>query len=137
VGQRFIGVSRLDYVAVGDEVELLLGVEERITIERRLVRREVDKTRLRDKRQIQYGYEIKIKNLLPGVVDIEVHDQVPVARHEEITVKLVNSSPEPTERSDLNLMEWRLTLPAGATEKVRYEYQIEHPRSLRVAGLID
>lgn len=137
VGQRFIGVSRLDYVPVGDEVELLLGVEERITIERKLARREVDKTRLRDKRQIQYGYEIEIKNLLTRPVDIEIHDHVPVARHEEITVKLVNSSPEPTERSELNLMEWRLTLPAGATEKLRYEYQVEHPRSLRVAGLVD
>jgi uncharacterized protein (TIGR02231 family) len=137
VGQRFIGASRLEYVPIGDEIEQLLGVEERVTIERKLARREVDKTRLRDKRQIQYGYEIEIKNRLPRSIDIEVHDQVPVARHEEISVKLLNSSPEPSERSELNLMEWRLNLAAGATEKLRYEYQVEHPRSLQVAGLVD
>jgi uncharacterized protein (TIGR02231 family) len=137
VGQRFIGVSRLEYVAVGDEVELLLGVEERVTVKRELIRREVDKTRLRDKRQIQYGYETTIKNLLSRAVDVELHDHAPVARHEEITVKLLSSSPDPTERSELNMMEWHFSLPAGATEKVRYEYQVEHPRSLQVSGLVD
>ena len=115
----------------------LLGVEERLTVERKLVRREVDKTRLRDRRQIQYGYEISVTNLLTRTVDVEIHDHVPVARHEEITVKLLNSSPDPTERSEMNLMEWLLSMPLGAAKEVRYEYQVEHPRSLRVTGLVD
>lgn len=137
VGQRFIGESHLEYVPTGDELELLAGVEERLAVERKLVRRDVDKRRLRDKRQIQYGYEIEIKNLLPGAAHVEVHDQVPVSRHEEITVKLIESAPEPTERSELNLMEWHFDLAAGMTQKLTYAYQVEHSRSLRITGLTD
>ena len=64
VGDEFIGKSKIEYTPTNGEVELLLGVEERITIERELVRRDVDKRLLRDNRQMRYGYEIKIKNLL-------------------------------------------------------------------------
>ncbi|UCG24297.1 MAG: mucoidy inhibitor MuiA family protein [Chloroflexota bacterium] len=137
VGQRFIGVSHIEYVPVGDEIELLVGVEERLTVERKMIRRDVDKRRLRDRRQIQYGYEIEIKNLLHVKAQIEVQDNVPVARHEEISIKLVKVSPEPSAEKELNLMEWRLDVAAGATEKIKYEYQVEHPRTLQIVGLVD
>ncbi len=137
VADRYIGTSQIDYVPVGDEVEMMLGVEERLTIKRELVRREVDKARLRDKRQIQYGYEITIKNLLSERVNIEVHDHIPVSRHEDIKIKLLDCSPETAERDEMNLMEWHLTLDAGQETKMMYQYQVEHPRSLAVSGLID
>lgn len=136
-GDRYIGTSRTDYVPVGDEVELTLGVEERLTVERELVRRDVDKTRLRDRRQILYGYEITLKNLMSDPVNVEVHDHLPVSRHEEIKVRLLSCEPEPAEHDDLNLMEWHLFLENGAEQKLSYQFQVEYPRSLRVMGLLD
>ncbi|MEJ2750360.1 MAG: mucoidy inhibitor MuiA family protein, partial [Anaerolineae bacterium] len=41
VGEEFIGSSKIDYTPVNGEIELLLGVEERITVEREMVKREV------------------------------------------------------------------------------------------------
>jgi uncharacterized protein (TIGR02231 family) len=135
VGERYIGNSKIDYVPVGDELELTLGAEERLSIERELVRREVDKARLRDKRQTNFGYRITIKNLMAHAVKVEVHDHIPVAKHEDIKVKLVSCTPSPTEQDDLNLMEWHLKLDSGTDATVYYEYQVEHPRSLTIMGL--
>ncbi len=137
VGDEFIGQTQIAYTPVGDEIELLLGVEERIKIERELVKRDVDKRRLRDSRQLRYGYEIKIHNLLKTPAPLELHDQIPVSRHEQIKVKFEQADPEPTEKSDLNLMEWHLQIAAETEQTVRYEYSVEHPRSLRVMGLLD
>ncbi|MCP4425588.1 MAG: mucoidy inhibitor MuiA family protein [Chloroflexi bacterium] len=137
VGDEFIGRTRLEYSPAGDEIELLLGVEERITIERELVKRDVDRRRLRDNRQLRYGYEIKVENLLKTAVQLEIHDHIPVSRHEQIKVKLEQTRPDPVEKSDLNLLEWHLRLAAGAEQTIGYEYSVEHPRSLRVAGLLD
>jgi uncharacterized protein (TIGR02231 family) len=137
VGDEFIGKSKIEYTPTNGEVELLLGVEERITIERELVRRDVDKRLLRDNRQMRYGYEIKIKNLLQDVVKVELQDQIPVSRHEQIKIKLENTRPEPAQKSEMNLLEWHLSLAAGTEQIVGYEYSVEHPRSLRVAGLLD
>lgn len=137
VDDEFIGKTRIEYVPVGEEIELLLGAEERIVVERELTRREVDKARLRDRRQLKYGYKIELHNLLDREANIEVHDQIPVARHEDIQVKLNRVTPDPDEHTDLNLLEWHLHVPAREKQVVNYEFSVEHPRSLRIIGLND
>jgi uncharacterized protein (TIGR02231 family) len=135
--EEFIGSTTLDYAPVGEVMELLLGVEERIKVERELARRDVDKALLRDKRQLRYGYKITSQNLTGAEAAVEVHDHIPVARHEDIKVKLERISPETAEHSDLNLMEWHLTLAPNTERTIQYDFLIEHPRVLQVAGLID
>lgn len=135
VDDDFIGRTQLEYTPAGDEIELLLGVEERITVLRELVRRDVDKRLLRDRRLTRYGYKIELKNLLETAVDLEIHDHAPVARHEQISVKLDKIEPAPAERSDLNVLEWRLRLDPGAEQTIRYEFQVEHPQAMHVVGL--
>jgi uncharacterized protein (TIGR02231 family) len=137
VGDEFIGRTNLEYTPAGGEIELLLGVEERVTVERELTKREVDKKMLRDVRRTRYGYELELQNLLNEAVKIEVHDQIPVARNEQIKVKLELTRPAPTEQSDLNLLEWHLTLPAGAKQQIAYEFVVEHPPALRITGLYE
>jgi uncharacterized protein (TIGR02231 family) len=137
VGDEFIGSSSLDYIAKGEEVELSLGVEERITVERELTRRDVDKARLRDRRQLQYGYKIEIHNLLATDALVEIHDQLPMARHEDIKVKLLSSTHEPVEKSELNVYEWVVDVPAGEEVSLSFEFLVEHPRSMKIIGLID
>lgn len=136
-GEEFIGTARLDYTPQGDEIELQLGLEERITVKRELTRREVDKALLRDKRQLRYGYKIEAQNLLPAEARLELHDHIPVARNEQIKVRLELATPEPAEKSDLNLFEWRLTLAPGAKQTIRTEYLVEYPRTLKITGLLD
>ncbi|UCC52652.1 MAG: DUF4139 domain-containing protein, partial [Anaerolineaceae bacterium] len=129
--------SRVEYTPLDGELELLLGVEERIRIERELTKRAVDKRLLRENRLLRYGYKIELKNLMANVVEVEVQDQIPVSRHEQIKVKLEQVSPEPAERSDLNIMEWQLSIKPETEANIQYEYLIEHPRTLKVTGLTE
>ena len=137
VGDEYIGQNRLRYTPGGAEVELVLGVEERITVKRELVRREVDKRLLRDVRQVAYGYEIKLENLLPTTARVTVQDQYPVSRHDQIKVRLDRVVPEPVEQSELHILKWQLDLAPAEKKTIRYEYQVEYPRALQVVGLID
>jgi uncharacterized protein (TIGR02231 family) len=137
VGDEFIGQNRLEYTPTGGEVELILGVEERVTVRRELVRRDVDKRLLRDQRQIVYGYEIKLENLLSSQAKVTVQDQFPVSRHDQIKVRLDRAIPEPVEQSDLHILKWQLNLAPGEKKTIQYDYQVEHPRGLAIAGLVD
>jgi len=136
-GADFIGSVDIDHTAPGDELELLFGTEERIAIERELTLREVEKTRLRDRRELSYGYEVKVRNLLSDEAKIEVQDNIPVARHEEIKVSLEKSTPEPSDHNDLNIIKWELVVPPETEKSIQYEYVISHPRQMRVIGLIE
>lgn len=137
VGDEFIGQNEMAYTPTNGEIELFLGVEERIAVERELVRRDVDKRFLRDVRQIGYGYEVRLTNHLGRAAAVKVQDQIPVSRHDQIKVKLEKVAPPPAEQSELAILEWRLELAAGEKKTIRYEYSVEHPREMRVMGLAD
>lgn len=137
VGDEFIGRTRLDYTAVNGEIELLLGVEESITVQRELKKREVDKKMLRDQRRIRFGYEIELKNLLAKAVGVEIHDHIPVSRNESIKIKLDQVKPEPAEHTDLNMLEWQIALPAAGEQTILYEFLVEYPRTMNITGIYD
>lgn len=135
VGDEYIGSTRLGYTAVNDEIELLLGVEESITVEREMVKRDVDKKMLRDQRRLRFGFEINLKNLLKKEAKLVIEDHIPVSRHESIKIKLEQAKPNPKEQTDLNLLEWELLLMPASEQNIQYEFSVEYPRSMKVAGL--
>lgn len=137
VGDEFIGRTQVSYTAVDGEIELLLGVEEGITIEREMTKRDVDKKMLRDQRRIRFGYEIKLKNLRKHPVQVEVQDHIPVSRNENIKIKLDQVKPVPAEQSDLNLLEWQLTLAPDSEQTILYEFLVEYPQAMNIIGISD
>ena len=131
----FIGSAPLKLTAPGEEFETYFGVDDRVYVKRELKAREVDKKLLQEKRRLRYGYEIEVRNLRPGRIDLEIHDQMPVSRHESIKVKLESVDPKPAEHSEMNELTWKLSLEPGAKQFVRFDFSVEHPRDLPVAGL--
>ena len=134
-GEEFIGSTVLELTAPRGEIELYLGVEDRIRVERELKRREVDKSLIGGKRRVHYGYELKLENLLPAAVKVMVHDQMPVGRHEDIKVKLESAIPKPKEPGELNLLDWELELAPKEKKNIRFEFVVEYPQEMRVMGL--
>lgn len=134
-GDEFIGTTGLELTAPGGEIELYLGVDDRVKVERELKQREVDKRLLGDRRRLRYAYEIELHNLRPVESRVLLQDQIPVARHENIKVKLESADPKPSEEIELGLLEWELTLAPREERVVRFEFLVEHPRDMPVQGL--
>jgi uncharacterized protein (TIGR02231 family) len=135
VGDEFIGTTELELIAPQGEVELYLGTDDRVRVERELVRREVDKRFVGDRRRLRYGYEIRLENLLPTEAKVTLHDQIPLPRHEDVKVKLELVEPKPMEQTKLNLLDWELTLAPGEKRSVRLYFTVEHPRGMSLIGL--
>lgn len=134
-GDEFIGVTRLELVAPQGEIELYLGPDDRVKIERELKRREVDKRLIGSKRRLLYGYEIRVENLLPTSADLVLHDQIPVSRHEDIKVRLESTDPKVSEQNELNLLKWEFSLPPKSKRTLRFDFSVEYPQSMEVVGL--
>lgn len=134
-GDDFIGSTSLELTAPQGEIELYLGVDDRIKVERELKRREVDKSLIGGKRRLHYGYEIKLENLLDGQASLILNDQIPVPRHEEIKVRLDSVDPKPMEQTALNLLKWELSLLPKEKRTINFEFTVEYPQNLEVLGL--
>jgi uncharacterized protein (TIGR02231 family) len=133
--QDYLGATRIGLVAPGQELELALGADERIRVERKLIARGVEKTLLADRRRIRTKHRIEVENLRDTPQAVLVRDQLPVSRHEQIKVKLEAAEPAPTKHSELNQLEWKLTLAPSARQVIDYEGSVEFPRTLEIVGL--
>jgi uncharacterized protein (TIGR02231 family) len=131
----FIGSTPLELTAPQGEIEIYLGVDDRVRVERELDRRDVEKRLIGSKRQIRYAYRITVENLLSVRAALSVRDALPVGRHENIDVRLDQAEPKPTEHTDLNLLTWELELAPAEKRQLRYAFTVEHPREMEVAGL--
>jgi len=134
--EDYLGATPLELAAPGQEFELALGADERLRVERKLIGRDVDKTLLADRRRIRYKYRIEVENLRDAAQVVFVRDQLPVSRHEQVKVKLDAATPQPTKHSDLNQLEWKLTLAPAAKVAVQLEFSVEFPRAMDVVGLV-
>lgn len=134
-GDEFLGIARIELAPPGSELELFVGVDDRIRVERELKRRDVDKTLIGGKRRVHFAYEITLENLLTREARVLLRDQLPVAGHEEIRVRLESAEPRPSAQSELNLLDWELILPPRQKRGVRFDFSVEYPQGMDIIGL--
>jgi uncharacterized protein (TIGR02231 family) len=134
-GTQFTGETTLETVAAGEELELQLGVDDQIRVERQLRRRSTGKAVIGGTRTIDIGYEITVENHRQGRTRITVKDHVPVSADGDIKVRLREASPAPAGQTDLGELTWELPLDAGKAAAIRYRFTVEHPAQVTVTGL--
>ncbi len=134
---EYVGTTQIKQTAPTEEFKVFLGIDDSIKIQRELIERSVDKGNLlqNDIRRITYSYRITVHNYAASNRKIVVRDRLPVAQHERIKIKNQTLQPQPTERTKLEIMVWRFTLPANGEQKIEYRFVVEHTQDLQVIGL--
>lgn len=134
---EYVGTTRLKMTAPTETFKMFLGIDDGIKVKRELVERNVDKGSMLQSgiRRTTYGYRITVHNYAQNMRRVVVRDHLPVSQHERIKVKLLNILPQPSERTKLEALTWRFTLPADAEQVIDYRFMVEHPQDLFVTGL--
>ncbi len=132
---NFTGTLPLKRIAPHEEFDVTLGVDDRVTVKRELKARDVDKKLIGDRRRLRVAYEIEVRNWRANAIALELRDQFPLTRHEQIKVKLEACEPRPAEQTELNELRWQMTVEPQVKHLVRFEFSIEHPAGLTVTGL--
>ncbi|HEX6871441.1 MAG TPA: DUF4139 domain-containing protein [Micromonosporaceae bacterium] len=133
-GGEFVGATPVKVWAPGEELTLALGVDDRIRVERELVRRSAAKAALGANRRREAEHRIKVVNHTPGPARVTVLDQLPVSRDEAIVVKEQRLEPAPTERTELGVLTWVLDLEPDQTKEVYLGVRVDQSRGVELAG---
>ena len=134
-GGQFVGETRLDTVAPGEEFEVQLGVDDQIKVERKLRRRSTAKALLGGTRTIDIAYEITVDNHHERRATVSVHDHIPVSTDGDIKVRARETSPPPAETDDLGELTWNLALAPRQSATIKHRFTVEHPAQATVTGL--
>jgi uncharacterized protein (TIGR02231 family) len=133
----FVGSTDLEAWAPDEERELALGVDDRVRVERELVKRSATKATLGSARRTETEYEICVANHSPRAIDVTVLDQLPVSRDAAITVRETIARPEPAERSELGVVTWKLHLEPQAEAIIHFGLRVEAGKDVPIAGWRD
>ncbi len=136
---NFVGRTQLKSIAPGESFDLGLGKDERVKVERERVTAKLapGKGFIFSKDLRRYHWLIKIKSLHKGLRDVEVLEQLPRSRHDDIKVKELELLPKP-EAEDAEkpgLLRWKLSLKPGEESKITFRYEVKYPEGMDVQGL--
>lgn len=134
-GGDYVGSRSLETVAPGQAVELFLGADRRIKVERKEIERSVDKNLLGNTARTQLAYRISIQNLAPNAARVVVLDQIPVSQHPDIKVKLREATPRPAQENEQGELEWQLEVKPQERIEITFALTVEYPKELRISGL--
>jgi uncharacterized protein (TIGR02231 family) len=130
----FVGTTSIAQTAPGGEIELALGVDDRVTVERELVERTAHKARFGTSRGGVERWTITVTNGRATPARVTVRDRIPVTRAADIKIVDVALTPEPAERDELGRVEWVAQLAPGATWKADIRFGVEHPKDMPITG---
>lgn len=127
----FVGSTYLDPSSLLDTLEISLGKDERIIIERKKLKDYEERRFFGSKTRESLSFEISIRNTKSEPIKIIVEDQIPVSTDESIKV-----SPKQLSGGELDeqtgIINWRLNLEPNETRKIKLNYQIEYPKGKRI-----
>lgn len=130
----FVGTTALENIAPGQEFRLNLGIDEGLKITRDLIERKVDKQLIGGQRRITYAYRLTVLNLHDQEAVLNLTEQLPVSRNEQIKIRLNRTSPQ-IQLGEMGVLEWVLHLEPKGKQELSYQFTVEHSPALKVAGL--
>jgi uncharacterized protein (TIGR02231 family) len=131
-----VASSRIDTVMPGEKFDLALGVDEGISLKRKLNSRYTDdKGIVSKKTRITYDFTITVQNNKKTEAKVTLRDQVPVSRNEKIVVTLDQPKEDDAKRETDGMLEWSLDLQPGAKRELPLKFSVEYPVDVSVTGL--
>ena len=133
---NFVSRSSVKMVAPGEKFVLNLGVDDAISIKRKLLNRLREDTGLISKRvRTTYDVLITVQNNRKTAETIVVKDQVPISRDERIVVTLLEPASRDITRDEDGTIRWSVPLKPGEKRDLPLKISVEHPADLQVSGL--
>ena len=130
----FTGETFINPAITNDTLTVSLGRDKRINIKREQVKDVTGNQFIGNNKVVNRKYEITIKNNKKEAIEIWVEDQVPVSKHKDIEVKLVERSGAEYNH-DTGILKWKLNVLPGQSTKVSFEFTVKYPKDQFIPGL--
>ncbi len=127
----YVGQSFLNIQSTADTLDISLGRDKGVVVERIRRKSTNDRSVISGKRTIMVGFDINVRNTKGSAIDIDVRDQHPLSPRSEIEVKLEEKG-DAVENEQTGQLTWNVTVEPKSTKKLGFAYTVKHPKDLPV-----
>jgi len=130
-GNTFTGTTMLNTDQISDTLNVSLGIDNSITVERE-IRKEYTTVRTIGANRIETrSYKIRIRNNKSTPIDIIANDQVPVSQNKDIEVEAEELSGG-VFNEYTGKVQWKTTIPARESKEYILTYTVKYPKNKKV-----
>lgn len=134
----FVGKTAIAALAPGQSLDLSLGIDEQISLQRLQVKRELTQHPSDYRQRLTLTYHIVLANHHAQPVQVTVQEPLPVSKNDQVTIQLVSTQPPvshpPTDNSAIKLLSWIVELGANSTQELSYQITVDCPANLSLTG---
>jgi uncharacterized protein (TIGR02231 family) len=127
----FVGESYLQLDLPKDTLDISLGRDKGVVVERVKRKSTNEKAIIGGKRTLLVGWDLTVRNTKGTAIDLEVRDQFPLSPQSEIEVKLDENGGAVVDEQRGSLT-WNFRLEPKATKKLGFSYTVRHPKDMPV-----
>jgi uncharacterized protein (TIGR02231 family) len=130
-GATFVGDVDIEYRAPGEPMEVSLGLDEEIELDRKdLLQQNREPQFLSGNQSIVNSFRTILKNRSDSEVIVEIREQIPVSKMNDIKVTIDAEKTTPTYTLDAvrGHLKWQTVLKKGATAQRDIAFTIELPK---------
>ena len=124
----YMGTHPISYTGTGEPIELAIAQLPEIKVVRTTLHDKRTSQILGKNKNIQRAYEIKISNNSKVDRTLEIRENLPVSKHQDIVVKVATeTTPKYKFDEKLGFLTWNPTIKAGQTKTFVLSYQVTIP----------
>jgi uncharacterized protein (TIGR02231 family) len=128
----FVGRGQMASAAKGEPVRLGFGADDKIKIERTVVKRNEGSTGLiMTSKTDERSFKTTVRNGHDFPIRIAIEDQLPVSENEEIQVEMLPSTTPPTAsnlRDKRGVLEWAFEAKPGEIKDIAFAWRVRWPK---------
>lgn len=126
--ETFIGKSLLDIRYAKDTLQISLGIDKNIQIEREKITNFTSKKFIGTKKEELRNWKINVKNNKSQAISMMIFDQVPVSTNDEIKVEILTTS-DAKRDPETGELKWIFKLNPKKTKTFDVKYAVKYPKN--------
>ena len=123
----YVGKTLLDIRFVTDTLQISLGRDKKVSVQREKMKEFTTKQFLGSKKEETLTWKTTVKNNKSKPIVITILDQVPISNMEDIKVEVLNTTngKQNTENGEIK---WEIEIPALSKKEFELKYSVEYPK---------
>jgi len=123
----YVGKTLLDIRFVTDTLQISLGRDKKVSVQREKMKEFTTKQFLGSKKEETLTWKTTVKNNKSKPIVITILDQVPISNMEDIKVEVLNTTngKQNTENGEIK---WEVEIPALSKKEFELKYSVEYPK---------
>lgn len=123
----YVGESLLDLGGVGDTLDISLGRDKGVIVQRTKRKDFSQRQVIGSKRVESVGWEIAVRNNKAQPIDLVITDQYPIAQRSEIEVKL-DENGGASVNAEKGFLTWKERIEPRTNKQLRFGYSVKVPK---------